>query len=168
MADDKNQKAQPAGYNGENPATAGPEQDPKVNSNTPENKQGTIDPTAPNRSTNESGDINKDAAQGLGSVGYGGENKPMSQPDGTSADLEDETGGQINAGARSQNSGSQSSDRKSFRCVDVGYTECNWHVEGSNEQEILPKIKDHASKVHHLEFKPEAEQNVHRAIRDAA
>ncbi|GAC1656304.1 MAG: hypothetical protein NVS9B15_17420 [Acidobacteriaceae bacterium] len=57
-----------------------------MNSSTPESKGG-INPSAPNQSTNESGDLTKDNAQGLGSVGYGGENKPMAQPDGTAADL---------------------------------------------------------------------------------
>lgn len=88
MAD--KQKAEPSGYTGENPATAGPQQDPKVRSNTTENK-GRINPSAPNQATNESGDLTKDNSQAMGTVGYGGENKPMSQPDGTAADLEDES-----------------------------------------------------------------------------
>ena len=91
MADDNKSKAQPSGYHGDNPATAGPEQQPKVKSNTPENGGG-INPSAPNQATNESGDLTKDNSQAMGSVGYGGENKPMAQPDGTSADLEDGQG----------------------------------------------------------------------------
>jgi predicted small metal-binding protein len=88
------------------------------------------------------------------------ESKPLAQPDGTATDL-DET-------ELINQKGGSSPVRKMFRCADVGYTTCNWRVEGASEQEILPKIKEHASKVHHLEFKRPAEENVHRAIRDAA
>ncbi len=88
MADSKEKsKAQPSGYRGDNPATAGPG-DTKVKSDTPENRKGQLDPSAPNNSTNESGNVKPDTS-GMGTVGYGGENKPMSQPDGTVADLDE-------------------------------------------------------------------------------
>jgi predicted small metal-binding protein len=53
---------------------------------------------------------------------------------------------------------------KQFRCADVGYTECDWHLEGSSEEEMVPKIKDHAFEVHHLELKDEAIDHVRKAI----
>ena len=81
-------KVQPSGYQGDNPATAGPG-DTDVSSGTPENRDGQINPSAPNSSTHQSGDTALRNGEGLGTVGYGGENKPMSQPDGTSADLDE-------------------------------------------------------------------------------
>lgn len=57
---------------------------------------------------------------------------------------------------------------KQFRCADVGYTECPWHLEGSSEQEMLPRIEQHAAEVHHLELKEEAREHVLQAIREAA
>lgn len=81
-------KVQPSGYQGDNPATAGPGET-GVSSGTPENRDGQINPSAPNSSTHQSGDTVLRNGEGLGSVGYGGENKPMSQPDGTAADLDE-------------------------------------------------------------------------------
>ncbi|WP_263416260.1 hypothetical protein [Terriglobus albidus] len=43
---ERDAKVTPSGPKGDNPATAGPGQT-KVNSSTPENKDGEIDPTAP-------------------------------------------------------------------------------------------------------------------------
>ena len=54
---------------------------------------------------------------------------------------------------------------KQFHCKDVGYA-CDWHLEGSSEDEMLPIIEDHAAKVHNLTyFKDEAVENVKAAIR---
>lgn len=39
---------QPSGYDGKNPATAGPGGDPAVRSPTPETEKGEINPSAPN------------------------------------------------------------------------------------------------------------------------
>lgn len=83
-------KVQPSGYTGENPSTAGPGST-KVSSNTPENRAGQLDPSAPNHSTNESNQSEgpaKQNSQAMGTVGYGGLNKPMAPPDGTAADVD--------------------------------------------------------------------------------
>ncbi len=56
---------------------------------------------------------------------------------------------------------------KEFRCANVGYTECNWHLEGSSEDAMVPQIMEHAAEVHHLELKDEAIAHVRNAIRDA-
>jgi len=54
---------------------------------------------------------------------------------------------------------------KHFHCKDVGYT-CDWHLEGTSVDEMLPIIEDHANKVHNLTyFKDEAVENVKAAIR---
>ena len=54
---------------------------------------------------------------------------------------------------------------KVFHCKDVGY-DCEWHLEGSSEEEMLPKIEQHAAEVHNLtHFKPEAVEHVREAIR---
>jgi hypothetical protein len=46
--EDRKQKVQPSGYDGKNPATAGPDGDPAVRSPTPETEKGKINPSAPN------------------------------------------------------------------------------------------------------------------------
>ena len=54
---------------------------------------------------------------------------------------------------------------KVFHCKDVGY-DCEWYLEGTSEEEMLPLIEQHAAEVHNLtHFKKEAEQNVREAIR---
>ena len=57
---------------------------------------------------------------------------------------------------------------KEFRCADVGYTECEWKLTGSSEEEMVPRIKEHAHEVHHLDLKEEAVEHVRQAIHDAA
>ncbi|CAN5547421.1 hypothetical protein BH10ACI4_BH10ACI4_35210 [soil metagenome] len=53
---------------------------------------------------------------------------------------------------------------KQFHCKDVGYA-CDWHLEGTSEEEMLPKIEQHAAEVHNLvHFKDEAVQHVREAI----
>ncbi len=57
---------------------------------------------------------------------------------------------------------------KQFHCKDVGY-DCEWHLEGSSEDEMLPVIEQHAAEVHNLtHFKGEAVENVKAAIRHNA
>ena len=57
---------------------------------------------------------------------------------------------------------------KHFSCKDVGY-DCAWHLEGSSEEEMLPKIERHAADVHNLtHFKDEAVEHVLVAIRKNA
>ncbi len=54
---------------------------------------------------------------------------------------------------------------KQFHCKDVGY-DCEWHIEGASEDEMLPTIERHAAEVHSLtHFKAEAEEHVREAIR---
>ena len=54
---------------------------------------------------------------------------------------------------------------KHFHCKDVGY-DCEWQLTGSSEEEMLPKIEQHAAEVHNLtHFKSQAEQHVREAIR---
>jgi predicted small metal-binding protein len=55
--------------------------------------------------------------------------------------------------------------KKQFHCKDVGY-DCEWQLTGSSEEEMLPKIEQHAAEVHNLtHLKAEAEQHVREAIR---
>ena len=54
---------------------------------------------------------------------------------------------------------------KHFHCKDVGY-DCEWHLEGTSEEEMLPIIEKHAAEVHNLTyFKDQAVGNVLNAIR---
>ena len=58
-----------------------------------------------------------------------------------------------------------SDGQKVFHCKDVGY-DCEWHLEGTSEDEMLPKIEQHAAEVHNLtHFNQQAEQHVRDAIR---
>ena len=55
-------------------------------------------------------------------------------------------------------------EKKVFHCKDVGY-DCEWHLEGNSEEEMLPIIEQHAADVHNLtHFKDEAVQHVKEAI----
>ena len=54
-----------------------------------------------------------------------------------------------------------------FRCADVGYPHCNWHVEGESAGELLPQIQKHAAEVHRLALKNLSRQRIERAIRTA-
>ncbi len=48
---------------------------------------------------------------------------------------------------------------------DVDY-DCEWHLEGTSEEEILPTIEKHAAKVHDLIcFKDQAVENVLSGLR---
>ena len=54
---------------------------------------------------------------------------------------------------------------KHFHCKDVGY-DCEWQLDGSTEEEMLPKIEQHAAEVHNLtHFNPEAVEHVREANR---
>lgn len=56
-------------------------------------------------------------------------------------------------------------NQKHFSCRDVGY-ECDWQLTGSSEEEMLPRIEQHAAEVHNLtHFKEEAVEHVREAIR---
>lgn len=58
-----------------------------------------------------------------------------------------------------------SDGQKVFHCKDVGY-DCEWRMEGTSEEQMLPIIEQHAAEVHNLtHFKQEAEQHVREAIR---
>ncbi len=58
-----------------------------------------------------------------------------------------------------------SDGQKVFHCKDVGY-DCEWRLEGTSEDQMLPIIEQHAAEVHNLtHFKHEAEQHVREAIR---
>ena len=58
-----------------------------------------------------------------------------------------------------------SQETKVFHCKDVGY-DCEWHLEGGSEEEMLPVIEKHAAEVHNLtHFKAEAVEHVREAIR---
>lgn len=55
--------------------------------------------------------------------------------------------------------------KKHFACKDVGY-DCNWQLEGDNEDQMLPVIEKHAAEVHNLtHFKEAAVEHVREAIR---
>ena len=54
---------------------------------------------------------------------------------------------------------------KHFACKDVGY-DCTWSLQGESEDEMLPRIEQHAAEVHNLtHFKEEAVEHVREAIR---
>ncbi len=55
-------------------------------------------------------------------------------------------------------------DKVTFRCSDI-HKNCAWEVSGNDEQEIMPKIKDHGRTKHAIEsMDSEAEHKVRKAI----
>ncbi len=91
--DQKSHADQPSGYSGESPATAGKGKT-TLQSNTPENRSGQINPSSPTQSTEgPSTNLGNPSAggEGMGSMGYGGfdkprtEDEPQNQPNATAS-----------------------------------------------------------------------------------
>src|SRR5438067_9881956 len=56
----------------------------------------------------------------------------------------------LSKGPSSERNTGQSNQNLSFRCSDVGQANCNWQASGKSEDELLPKIEQHAREVHHM------------------
>jgi len=55
---------------------------------------------------------------------------------------------------------------KSLKCTDVG-RQCSWEGHAETEEELMAKLKDHASKVHNMkEIPPDLMKKVKAAIKD--
>ena len=55
---------------------------------------------------------------------------------------------------------------KSLKCTDVGM-QCSWEGHAETEEELMVKLKEHASNVHQMkEIPPEVMQKVKAAIKD--
>jgi predicted small metal-binding protein len=61
------------------------------------------------------------------------------------------------------------SGSKSFRCADLGHSECKWEVSGHSEEELMPQIERHGRERHGItNLDNEARNRVRDAIRDRA
>jgi predicted small metal-binding protein len=55
---------------------------------------------------------------------------------------------------------------KTYTCRDVG-VDCDWKVRGSDQEDVMRKIRDHARAVHKMDpIPPDLERKVRAAIRD--
>ena len=55
---------------------------------------------------------------------------------------------------------------KEFACKDIGMND-DYRVEGRNEQELMPKIAEHARTAHNMnEISPDTMEKIKGAIRD--
>jgi predicted small metal-binding protein len=55
---------------------------------------------------------------------------------------------------------------KTFTCRDVG-VDCEWKVRGTDQEDVMRKIRDHARTVHKMDPIPaDLERKVRTAIRD--
>src|SRR5207244_1733495 len=57
--------------------------------------------------------------------------------------------------------------RKTFRCADVGFPDCNWEISGGADEDLLPQIEVHGRQKHNiLSFNGKTRSKVQGAIRD--
>ena len=40
------------------------------------------------------------------------------------------------------------SRERTFRCADVGFTDCNWQVTGLNDNDIMERVREHGRQAH--------------------
>src|SRR5438045_372320 len=99
--------------------------------------------------------------QGMGGQGTTGQNPTNSTPGR-------EGGGKIGAqNTGGQNTGATGGSDRTFRCADVGNSDCRWEVSGHNDQELMPKIEQHGREAHNIQqFDGETRSKVQNAIRD--
>jgi predicted small metal-binding protein len=71
-------------------------------------------------------------------------------------------------GPQSERNPGQSNQNLAFRCADVGQNNCNWQASGKSEDELLPKIEQHAKEVHHMNMDENTRSKVKGAIRRQA
>ena len=74
----------------------------------------------------------------------------------------------LSKGPSSERNTGQSNQNLSFRCSDVGQANCNWQASGKSEDELLPKIEQHAKEVHHMNMDENTRSKVRGAIRRQA
>jgi predicted small metal-binding protein len=55
-----------------------------------------------------------------------------------------------------------------FRCADVGPKNCDWQVSGNSEEEIMPKIEQHAREKHYMQIDDETKRKVRGVIQRKA
>ncbi len=56
-----------------------------------------------------------------------------------------------------------------FRCADAGHADCPWHATGSNEQEVLDKVREHGREKHGIsDWTQDVENKVRGLIRRRA
>lgn len=55
-------------------------------------------------------------------------------------------------------------DTLEFRCADAGHKDCPWHATGSNEQELLDKVRQHGSEKHGISNWTEDVENKVRGL----
>ena len=74
----------------------------------------------------------------------------------------------VSKGPSSERNTGQSNQNLSFRCSDAGQSNCNWQASGKSEDELLPKIEQHAREVHHMNMDENTRSKVRGAIRQQA
>ena len=58
--------------------------------------------------------------------------------------------------------------KMSFRCSDIGANNCDWQVSGNSEEDILPKVEQHAREKHHMTLDDDTRRRVRSAIQRRA
>jgi predicted small metal-binding protein len=56
------------------------------------------------------------------------------------------------------------SDMKTFRCADVGNSDCRWEAAGRTEEELMPKIERHGREAHGIS---KIDDSMRSKVRDA-
>ncbi len=56
---------------------------------------------------------------------------------------------------------------RTFKCADAGYKQCNWEVSGSDDNEIMDRVREHGREAHGItNFDDKMKQTVKDHIRD--
>lgn len=119
---------------------------PVTDNPNPRGSQG-MDPLGPSTGGEPGGDAG--AERSAAEAGTGGPNPTDTRPGR-------EGGGNVRAGSE-----------RTFRCSDVGNADCRWEVTGRTEDELLPKIEQHARDAHGVrDFGAEAKNKLRNAIRE--
>ncbi|PYX98189.1 MAG: hypothetical protein DMG64_02680 [Acidobacteria bacterium] len=74
----------------------------------------------------------------------------------------------VSKGPSSERNVNQGNQNLTFRCADVGQSSCDWQTKGKSEDEIFPKIEQHAREVHHMNMDENTRSKVRGAIRRQA
>ena len=129
----------------------------------PFDQPGSIDAgTVPDPTKNPAGNINPSGPT-TGTEGWGngrdeqmvGSNNPSSTVPGK------EGGGNLRA------AGTRNQGRRTFRCADVGNSDCRFEVSGQSEDELMPQIERHGREAHGWkDFDAETKNKMRNAMRE--
>ena len=74
----------------------------------------------------------------------------------------------MSKGPQSERNPGQQNQNLTFRCADVGQSNCNWQTSGKSEDEVLRNVEQHARQEHNMNMDENTRSKVRGAIRRQA